>query len=158
MRIAIIGDTHGRVTGIKNVLAQNLPDHLIHTGDYYADAKRIAIPLKLPYDAVTGNCDAKKGQPDELLLDLAGKRIYVVHGHQYGVKRDLNSIYYRGQEMRADIVIFGHTHVPFCEKVGEIWLMNPGSTSRPRISKSGSFICLTADEQTMVPEICKIKP
>lgn len=158
MRIAIIGDTHGRVTAIKKILAQNPPDHLIHTGDYYADAKKIAIPLKLPFHAVTGNCDARKGEPDELLLELAGKRIYVVHGHQYGVKRDLNNIWYRGQEMQSDIVVFGHTHVPFCEKVGDTWLMNPGSTSRPRVSKLGSYICLVLDEAAIVPEVCKIKP
>ncbi len=158
MRIAIVGDTHGRVTGIKKALAQNPPDHLIHTGDYYADAKRIAVPLKLSYDAVTGNCDVKKGEPAELLLELAGRRIYVVHGHQYGVKRDLNSIFYRGQEMEADIVVFGHTHVPCCEKVGETWLINPGSASRPRTAKLGSYICLSVDEQAIVPEICKIRP
>ncbi len=158
VRIAIIGDTHGRVSGIKTVLANNPPEHIIHTGDYFADAKRIAMPLKLPFHAVTGNCDAKKGEPDELLLELAGRRIYVAHGHQYGVKRDLNSIWYRGQEMQADIVIFGHTHIPHCEKVGETWLLNPGSTSRPRIGKSGSYIRLAVDEQAIDPEVCKIKP
>jgi hypothetical protein len=158
VRIAVIGDTHGRITGICRALAKNPPDHLIHTGDFYADACKIAETLNRPFHAVSGNCDAKKDGPAELLLKLAGRRIYVVHGHQYGVKKNLNNIYYRGQEMEADIVIFGHTHVPFCEKLGELWLLNPGSASRPRLTKLGRYICLNVEEQAINPEICKIKP
>ncbi|MGI6435037.1 MAG: metallophosphoesterase family protein [Syntrophomonadaceae bacterium] len=157
MRIAIIGDTHARVAGVSRVLAKNRPDHIIHAGDFYADARRIAEPLNIPFDAVTGNCDAQKGQPAELLLELAGQRIYVIHGHQYGVKRDLNNLYYRAREMAAGIAVFGHTHVPYCEKVKGLWLLNPGSASRPRLSKSGTYIWLTIEEQRVTPEICKIK-
>lgn len=157
MRIAIIGDTHARIASISRVLAKKPPDHLIHTGDFYADARRIAQPLQIPFDAVTGNCDAQKEPPVELLLEIAGQRIYVTHGHQYGVKRDLNNICYRAREMAANIAVFGHTHVPYCEKVGELWLLNPGSASRPRLSKSGSYICLTIEDHLLAPEICWIK-
>lgn len=158
MRIAVIGDTHGRITGITRVLAKDPPDYLIHTGDYYADARKIAQTLNLPFSAVRGNCDGRGDEPHELLVELAGRRIYIVHGHQYGVKRDLNSIYYRGLEVEADIVMFGHTHVPCCEKIGDLWLINPGSISRPRLTRLGRYICLGIEEQVIYPEIRKIKP
>ena len=29
--------------------------------------------------------------------------------------------------MGADLVIFGHTHIPYCENNGKIILLNPGS-------------------------------
>jgi len=34
--------------------------------------------------------------------------------------------------MEANIVLFGHTHVPYLEKVGGVWFMNPGSPTYPR--------------------------
>jgi len=158
VRIAVIGDTHGRITGISRALAKNPPDYLIHTGDYYADALKIAQTLNLPFYAVRGNCDARGDEPAELLVELSGWRIYIVHGHQYGVKRTINNIYYRGLEVEANIVIFGHTHVPLCEKVGDLWLINPGSISRPRLTKLGRYVCLGIEEHSINPEICKIKP
>lgn len=157
MQIAVIGDTHARVAGISRELAKKRPDHIIHTGDFYADARRIARPLNIPFDAVVGNCDAKKGEPFELLLELAGQRIYVVHGHQYGVKYDLTNLYYQALEMEADIAIFGHTHEPHCENVKGLWLLNPGSPSRPRFSRSGTYIWLTIDEGQVTPEIRKVR-
>ena len=30
-------------------------------------------------------------------------------------------------KLEADIVIAGHTHQVFCQKVGETWIVNPGS-------------------------------
>ena len=35
------------------------------------------------------------------------------HGHKYGVKYGYNSIYYRGKEIGADIVLFGHILITY---------------------------------------------
>ena len=32
----------------------------------------------------------------------------------------------------ANILLFGHTHLPLVERSGELYIMNPGSCSRPR--------------------------
>ena len=37
-----------------------------------------------------------------------------------------------GEEKQADVVIFGHIHVPVCVEEDGILLVNPGSPSRPR--------------------------
>ena len=37
------------------------------------------------------------------------------------------------QQQQADIVIFGHTHVPLIEKIDKITFINPGSISKPRL-------------------------
>lgn len=33
---------------------------------------------------------------------------------------------------RADILLFGHTHVPLLRRVGKSWVVNPGSLGQPR--------------------------
>lgn len=35
------------------------------------------------------------------------------------------------QEASADIVLLGHSHVPFCKQVDGVWFVNPGSVGRP---------------------------
>ena len=34
--------------------------------------------------------------------------------------------------MDTDVVMFGHTHVPYLEKTDDLILLNPGSISKPR--------------------------
>ena len=33
---------------------------------------------------------------------------------------------------KGDILLHGHTHIPACEKIGDIIYMNPGSVSIPK--------------------------
>ena len=142
MKIAVIGDTHGRIENIRRELKTIKPELIFFTGDFLSDAKRIYHHLGVTLHAVAGNCDFHDSGPAERILDLEGKRFYMVHGHQYGVKNSVNSLYYRGLELNADVVLFGHTHIPFCEQIEDIWLINPGSPSRPRLDKKGSYALL----------------
>ncbi|MEM1639871.1 MAG: metallophosphoesterase family protein, partial [Desulfurococcaceae archaeon] len=34
--------------------------------------------------------------------------------------------------VEADVVITGHTHIPLNMRIGNIWLLNPGSCGQPR--------------------------
>ncbi len=153
MRVAIVGDTHAKIDKIKRELARLKPDYLLFTGDYFADAKRLGHHLGLGYTGVPGNCDPESSVPQDQVVELAGKRIFLVHGHQYGVKRSLNSLYYRALEQAADAVAFGHTHIPCCEKLDNIWLLNPGSPSLPRLGKKGSYTIMEIDKGLLMPRI-----
>lgn len=139
MILAVISDTHGKTEKIYQELKLLKPDHLLFAGDYYADGKTLAQSLEIPFDGVRGNCDSRGAGQSEKLINLTGKRIFMVHGHQYGVKRDMNRIYYRAKELDVDIVIFGHTHMPYCEKLDDIWFINPGSPNYPRLTRQGSY-------------------
>ncbi|MBQ5799400.1 MAG: metallophosphoesterase family protein, partial [Oscillospiraceae bacterium] len=44
-----------------------------------------------------------------------------------GVKSSLIRAYYTAQEKAADILLHGHTHMPYIDERGGIWMMNPGS-------------------------------
>lgn len=156
MRIAVVGDTHAKIDSAKRELLKVKPDYMLFTGDFYADAVRLAHHLDVPCQAVAGNCDAPNAGPGELLVELAKKRFYMVHGHQYGVKLGLQSLYYRGLEQEADVVLFGHTHQSCCELVENIWLINPGSPSRPRGGNRGSYCLIDIDNDILLPRIIEI--
>lgn len=142
-KIAIVGDTHGRIEEIKQELKKLSVDHFLYTGDFYGDAKRLAHYLGISFDGVLGNCDPPNPEAqEERVIDWAGKRIFMVHGHQYGVKTSLNRLYYRAAELQANIVLFGHTHMPVAEFIEDILFINPGSPSRPRGGAKPSFALL----------------
>jgi len=75
---------------------------------------------------VAGNCDWGSDKKDEL-IEADGKLIFLTHGDLYRVKMQYDTISRKAEESGADIAVFGHTHIPFCEKNGGIMLLNPGS-------------------------------
>jgi putative phosphoesterase len=131
--VVVVGDTHGHYEKIQQEI-QSLPhvDLLLHTGDHQRDGLALARKLKLKGHAVTGNCDRGSDGVKELALELEGHRILLTHGHLQKVKQTMNNLYYKARQDRIDIVLFGHTHVPYLEKVDGIWFMNPGSLTFPR--------------------------
>lgn len=154
MKIAVTGDTHGRIRRICQELKLLRADQIFFTGDFLSDAKRIDHHLGgVKMYAVAGNCDFYEAGPSERILDLAGKRFYLVHGHQYGVKYSVNSLYYRALELGVDAVLFGHTHIPFCRQIEGIWLINPGSPSHPRLGKKGSYAVIHLEKGEIKADI-----
>jgi hypothetical protein len=145
MRIGITGDTHGSLPALRRVLAKMPPvDLWLHTGDYATDAELLHKLTGIDVVRVRGNCDAPtvSAQPDEYLV-LEDFKLWLTHGHRYiqhNVQADLG---YWARALDQDIVVFGHTHVPFNEYYGEALLINPGSPSRPRGGSRACFAVLT---------------
>lgn len=157
IKIAVVGDTHGRIEAITRELKKTTFNHLIFTGDFYSDAKRISYHVQTGFDGVLGNCDPyDHSLQEELLLEIFDKKIYVVHGHQYNVKRDLNRLFYRAQELGVHIVIYGHTHMANCEYIEDILFINPGSPSRPRGGSERTYILLEIGKNILKSEIILI--
>ncbi len=135
MRIGIMGDTHGDLRSLNKVVGlAGTVDAWIHTGDYSQDAKHLAQITKLPVYAVCGNCDMYEGRAAvENLVNLAGHKIWITHGNRYlhGYGEDVLAAL--GRERLADIVVYGHTHVPVVKWYDTVLVINPGSPSRPRL-------------------------
>ncbi len=153
MRIAVVGDTHGKIDIIVKKLQKLGADHLFFTGDFYSDAGKISRRSGLPFTGVAGNCDWHSKGEQEQILKMCGKRFYITHGHKYGVKKSLNSLYYRAQEVGVDAVLFGHTHIPFCETINGLLLINPGSPSRPRGGAKKSYAIIEIKGDSLNPRI-----
>lgn len=149
MRIAVVGDTHGHINAVQAELDRLRPECLLFTGDFISDGRKLGQRLQLPFYGVAGNCDRHAGDVQEKLLRVHRQLLYIVHGHQYGVKQSLMRLFYRAEELDATVVLFGHTHMGMAEKVGGIWLVNPGSPSNPRGGSLPSYALLEIDEESV---------
>ncbi|MCL2406929.1 MAG: YfcE family phosphodiesterase [Defluviitaleaceae bacterium] len=153
-RILIFSDTHGDKAGIEQVLPLVKPAVLLHLGDYASDVDDISyIFPKLEIHAITGNSDYRGSAPGQKMIEVAGKTIFMAHGHHFNVKEEFKDIAY-GREMRvvtygqgvgADIVLFGHTHIPYNARQGDIFVLNPGSASLRAANKTYAVIDIFED-------------
>jgi len=133
MRIGIMGDTHGDTEAIRAVVRAAGPVELwFHTGDYSQDVRCLEGIVDVPIYSVCGNCDSYMDRAAvECLAKLEGSTIAMTHGHRLMGDYVKNLAVWGGFK-KADIVIFGHTHVPLVQWEEGILLINPGSPSRPR--------------------------
>ena len=75
--------------------------------------------------------------PQERRLDVAGKRILLTHGSPASPDEHLEPgtpekrLRELAEMAQADIIIFGHSHLPFVRKVESTWFINTGSVGRP---------------------------
>lgn len=132
MKILVFSDSHGNLFRVKKVLEVFTDvDMIFHLGDNVRDAIKIQELVHCPVKYVKGNTDLIEA-PLEIMEDLCGKKFFLTHGHQYRIKSDLNNLYYAALEKEADVVLFGHSHVPYQETINEILFLNPGSIGDKR--------------------------
>jgi len=131
MRLLVISDTHGNYPlALRACDLADPVDTVIHLGDGSEDADLITQLLGIDLIRVAGNCDHGSREPREMLWECGGKRLLLVHGDRYGVKSGLGRLEKRGVEVRADIVLFGHTHCATIVTLSDILFVNPGTLMR----------------------------
>ncbi|MBX3186354.1 MAG: metallophosphoesterase family protein [Labilithrix sp.] len=142
LRLALVADTHGAPhEKTAERLRALAPTAILHAGDIGAltvldDLARIA-----PTHAVRGNIDGTDdGLPDEMTIDVKDEAtgetlftIFLVHIAVYGPKLRAE-IARRAQVAGAQIVVCGHSHVPFIGHDRGITVMNPGSIGPKRFA------------------------
>ena len=132
IKILVFSDSHGVYGQMERAIRRENPDALLYLGDGLRDcaAMEYVFP-ELPVYKVFGNCDIMppKHIPGEQELTFEKVRIFLSHGHKYGVKTGLYEITQEAKRRQADILLFGHTHKPLVERSGDLWICNPGSIS-----------------------------
>ena len=147
MRIGVFSDTHGDISAARRFFDSLAPlDYLFHLGDNAADGDKLAKLFACPVYAVRGNCDYRSDAPLERQVDLGGKRFLLLHGHQYYA---MSSLLYRAEEVHADMVLYGHTHIPDLSADGPRLILNPGSLSRPRGGSVESCALILLDKNDL---------
>lgn len=161
-RALVVSDTHlgdgqasrllDRLTGLTDGL-----DAVFHAGDVVHMSVLGALRELAPVYAVLGNNDHGLPLPDRLEVDLAGRTIGMIHdsGPSSGRDRRLRRVF-----PAADVVLFGHSHVPWHEthvdERGHVQhQVNPGSAIQRRSQPvcTVALLDLTADgiEVSIVP-------
>jgi uncharacterized protein len=139
-KVLVVSDSHGLTKELEILRERHMDevDLMIHCGDsqLMADNKSIS-----GYLTVLGNCDFS-GYPLETQTELAGRKIFVTHGHRYSVKTSLMTLKYKAEEVGADIACFGHSHVLGAEVIGNTLFLNPGSIRMPRERLEKTYVIL----------------
>ena len=129
MKVLICSDSHTRLDYFQKVMNLEEPEIVIFAGDHSTDAIDMALVYsEIPFKIVKGNTDYyDHDTKDTEIFELNGKKIFLTHGHLYGVKTNLNELEKKAREENADICIFGHTHREYLvEKDGTVYV-NPGA-------------------------------
>ncbi len=130
-KVLVFSDSHGEIENMRRIVLAEKPDVLIHLGDYVSDCDELRnLFPELQIANVRGNCDYRSAVPELLRLNVDGKLIFAAHGHVYNVKSGYTRICYAAMEADADILLFGHTHIPHRDTGLGMEIMNPGSIGR----------------------------
>ena len=140
MRIAVISDTHNFLDPkIPNLFAG--VDHILHGGDIGLPAIILQLEQIAPVTAVLGNTDAPGFHYRQTEAVEVAQRKFLVQ-HIVNPQSLTDSIKARMARERPDVVVFGHTHKPFCETIGGTLFFNPGYAGKPRFGLERSVAIL----------------
>ncbi len=129
MKILVTSDSHGNRDMLEDVIRRNSKAEVVifcGDGNEDIDGERFVFPKKM-FIAVKGNCDWYCDNASELEITLCNKKIFISHGHKFGVKQSYNGIIAQGHNINADIVLFGHTHNQYLSVDRNMLVLNPGS-------------------------------
>lgn len=152
MKIVILGDTHmpRMAKSLPSRLTEELgtSDQIIHTGDW----QTIDVVAKLknfaPVDGVYGNADPQEVREmfgREKRFSFNDIRIALIHGDGKGKTTPLRALETFKDE-RPDMILFGHSHIPYHHEHDGIVLFNPGSPTDKRRQPQFSFGILEIED------------
>lgn len=126
---------------------------ILHAGDFVSVAVLEALEQLAPVEGVCGNMDQaalRERLPERRVVGVEEARIGIVHvpGPAVG----------RGERLAAAFpdcgaVIYGHTHIPEVSRIGDAWILNPGSPTERRGAPAHSMLLLEVDSGEIRPEL-----
>lgn len=150
MKVVVLSDTHAprRWRGCPPAVAEHLSgaDVILHAGDVCTAGVLDELSEYAPVRAVLGNNDgadvAAWGAPEELRLELDGLPVAMIHDSGPAIGRAARM---RRRFPDAQLVVFGHSHIPLDETGDGVRLFNPGSPTDRRRQPRGTLGILEID-------------
>jgi putative phosphoesterase len=160
MLIGVISDTHipERASKIPEIVFELFKevDMILHAGDLVSSDVLKELEQIAPTKCSQGNMDRAYGikLPKNVFLEIEGLKIGLDHGEVYP-RGNTQQLKYIAMEMGVEVLITGHTHWPFIKEVGDVFLLNPGSPTVPRLSDP-SIMLLEINNKKIDARIVKI--
>jgi len=155
MRVVVLSDTHAPRfwKRMPPAVARHLPgaDLILHAGDVCTPDVLEELSAYAPVRVVWGNNDGPEvaawGAQETLEFELEGLRLAVIH--------DSGPSKGRGRRMRqrfptAELVVFGHSHIPVDLAEDGVRLFNPGSPTDKRRQPYRTLGVLTIEDAGLV--------
>jgi uncharacterized protein len=155
MRVLVLSDTHSprRWKACPPALLPHLDaaDVILHAGDVCTPDVLDLLSTFAPVHVVMGNNDvpevAEWGAPETLEVELEGVRIGMIHDSG---QREGRAARLRRRFPTADLVVFGHSHIPLDETADGVRILNPGSPTDRRRQPAGTFATLLLHDGELV--------
>lgn len=155
VRAVVLADTHLRAAGRRRLpeAAYRLldgADIILHAGDVVDESLLATLASIAPTLAVLGNNDLGLAHvlPVSRQVDLAGVSVAMIHDS--GVRQGRAGRLHR-RFPDADVVVFGHSHVPLDERSPQGQrLFNPGSPTERRSSPHHTLGVLEAEDGALI--------
>ena len=144
MRVVVLSDTHAprRWRSCPPRVAAQLrgADLILHAGDVCTASVLAELSQYAPVTAVAGNNDGPDvtewGATPTAEVDLDGLRLAMLHDAGPAAGRLARM---RRAFGRADLVVFGHSHIPLDESGYGLRIFNPGSPTDRRRQPQGTL-------------------
>lgn len=148
MKILVVSDTHKKHDGLYTVIEKEMPDKIFHLGDSEGYEDEIESVAECPLEIVWGNCDFAGSLPEHVVMRVGSHVVMLTHGHNYQVYYGEERLMEAAREKGADVVMYGHTHVPCVFQEDGMLVINPGSISYPRQEgKQPSYVIIEVDSE-----------
>lgn len=132
MRVGVISDTHGIVRPEVFDAFRGV-DHILHAGDIGGEDVLAELGAIAKVTACAGNVDGFRcGSAGEMTrAEIGGLRILLVHILDRP-RSPRPEVLHELKERPADVVVFGHSHLPHDEELGGVRFFNPASAGPRR--------------------------
>lgn len=149
--LLILSDSHGDLTSVVDIISrwENRVSAILFLGDGAEELLEAAyIFPDLPFYGVTGNNDPhitpnnRLNFPLENVVEIAGRRIYLTHGHIASYREVESAVIKRAKMHHADIALHGHLHIPAAKEIEGIQLFSPDAIRYPRGGSQRGYLLL----------------
>jgi len=155
VRVVVLSDTHAprRWKSCPPAVAGWLrgADAILHAGDVCTAGVLLELAQYAPVHAVLGNNDgpdvAAWGAPATLEMELGGLQMAMIHdsGQAGGRLRRMRAAF-----PSAELVVFGHSHIPLDASDDAVRIFNPGSPTDRRRQPHGTLGILHIDAGRLI--------
>ena len=151
MRILVVSDSHDDPYTLGRIIRiQTTAEVVVFLGDGARDIDECRKYLENKHlIQVRGNRDSLTDAEVNVVQTIEGKKYFITHGYLENVKFGIDNLIYKGQELGADIILYGHTHIPVSKYIDGVYVFNPGSVRDGNygfidITPKGEVMCVNA--------------
>ena len=143
MKLGVISDTHGFLDPRLPKIFRGV-DHILHAGDIGPDFLIAQLESIAPVTAVLGNNDNSSCFPLTQVVQLGDVK-FLVH-HIVTPRALTDELKTRIAKEKPDVIMFGHSHQQFNQRIKDILFVNPGYAGKPKFGAERSVAILHSDE------------
>jgi len=155
-KIVVLSDTHIPVNASK--IPEQILDEfkdanlIVNSGDFHTIEVVQELENYGNFVAVHGNMDSDdivKKLPEKVIINInnGDKKFKIGLTHGYGAPEGIEERVSSMFNEKLDCIIFGHSHKPFNNKIGDTLFFNPGSVTDNRFSNVNTFGILRIDNE-----------